>query len=167
MWQQKQSLTICIWLQDGAQLGPASTFRVLPLPPPLSLWLSLDFSAYLSKIFTLVATDFFGQHDLRSNLTESRYPHWVFLERTQILSGIQFTTHFIEFFFVETKLFVGSTLNVILTRQTSSQRSSRAAGIKRRALGNYFTTAQCQVPIFLAGETRFFLRKSPFLPIDL
>jgi len=28
---------------------------------------------------------------------------WVFLERTRILSGIQFTTHFIEFFVVETK----------------------------------------------------------------
>jgi len=25
---------------------------------------------------------------------------WVFLERTQILSGIQFTTHFIDFFVV-------------------------------------------------------------------
>jgi len=43
---------------------------------------------------------------------------WVFLERTQILSGIQFTTHFIELFVVETKRFVGSFVNVILTRQT-------------------------------------------------
>jgi len=33
---------------------------------------------------------------------------WVFLERTRILSGIQFTTHFIEIFVVETKRFVGS-----------------------------------------------------------
>jgi len=63
---------------------------------------------------------------------------WVFLEWTQILSGIQFTTHFIEFFIVETKRFVGSTINVILTRQTCGQRSSRAAESKRRALGNYF-----------------------------
>ena len=31
---------------------------------------------------------------------------WAFLQRTRILSGIQFTTHFIEFFDVETKLFV-------------------------------------------------------------
>jgi len=60
---------------------------------------------------------------------------WVFLERTQILSGIQFTTHFIEFFVVETKRFVGSFGNVILTRQTCGQRSSRAAECKRRALG--------------------------------
>ena len=45
---------------------------------------------------------------------------WIFLERTRI------------------KQFVGSTVNVILTRQTCSQRSSRAAESKRRALGNYF-----------------------------
>ena len=56
---------------------------------------------------------------------------WVFLERTRILSGIQFTTHIIEFFVVETKQFVGSTVNVSLTRQTSGQRSSRAAESKR------------------------------------
>jgi len=42
---------------------------------------------------------------------------WVFLERTRILSGIQFTTHFIEIFVVETKRFVGSFSNVILTRK--------------------------------------------------
>ena len=39
---------------------------------------------------------------------------WVFLERTRILSGIQFTTHFIEFIVVETKRFVCSTVNVIM-----------------------------------------------------
>ena len=63
---------------------------------------------------------------------------WVFLERTRILIGIQLTTHFIEFFVVETKRFVGSTVNVILTWQTCGQRSSRAAESKRRALGNDF-----------------------------
>jgi len=64
---------------------------------------------------------------------------WVFLERTRILSGIQFTTLFIEIFFVETKRFVGSTVNVILTGQTCGQRSSNfkaAESNKRRALGN-------------------------------
>ena len=61
---------------------------------------------------------------------------WVFVERTQILSGIQFTTHFIESFNVQTKRFVGTSLNVILTRQTCGQRSGRAAESKRRALGN-------------------------------
>jgi len=49
---------------------------------------------------------------------------WVFLKRTQILSRIQFTRHFIEFIVVETKQFVGSNVNVILMRQTCGQRSS-------------------------------------------
>ena len=56
---------------------------------------------------------------------------WVFFERTWILSGIQFTTHFNGFFVVETKRFVGSFVNVILTRQTCRERSSRAAESKR------------------------------------
>jgi len=59
---------------------------------------------------------------------------WVFLERTRIISGIPFTTHFIDFFVVEMKRFFGSTVNVMLTRQTCGQRSSRAAGGKRRVL---------------------------------
>jgi len=77
---------------------------------------------------------------------------WVFLERTRILSGIQFTTHFIEFFVVETKRFVGSFVNVILTRQTCGQRSSRAAESKRRALGNYFSKRICYM--FLISKFR-------------
>jgi len=64
---------------------------------------------------------------------------WVFLERTRILSGIQFTTHFIDFFVVQTKWFGGSFVHVILTRQTCGQRLSKAAESKRRALGNYFS----------------------------
>ena len=60
-----------------------------------------------------------------------------------ILSGIQFKTHFIEFFVVETKRFIGSTVHVILTRQTCGQRSSRAAESKRQALGNYFSERIC------------------------
>ena len=68
---------------------------------------------------------------------------WVFLERTRILSGIQFTTHFIDFFVVETKTFVGGTVNVILTRQTCGQRSSKAAESKRRALENSFPGRIC------------------------
>jgi len=63
---------------------------------------------------------------------------WVFLERTRILSGIQFTKYFIEIFVVEKKWFIGSFVHVILTRQTFGQRSSRVAESKRRALGNYF-----------------------------
>ena len=55
---------------------------------------------------------------------------WVVVER----NWIQFTTRFIECLVVETNRFVSSTVNVILTRQTSGQRSSRAAQSKRRAL---------------------------------
>jgi len=73
---------------------------------------------------------------------------WVFLERTQILSGIQFSSHFIDFFVVETKhwQFVGSFVNVILARQTCGQLSSRAAESKRRALGNSFCANLLCVP---------------------
>jgi len=70
---------------------------------------------------------------------------WVFLERTRIRGGIQFTTHFVDFFVVETKLFVSSTVNVILTRQTCGQRSSRAGESKRRALEKYFSERICHM----------------------
>jgi len=46
-------------------------------------------------------------------------------------SGIQFTRHFIEIIVVETKEFVSSNVNVILTQQTCSQRSSMSTGSKR------------------------------------
>jgi len=77
---------------------------------------------------------------------------WVFLERTRILSGIQFTTYFIEFFFVETKRFVGSFVNVILTRQTCGQRSSRAAESKCQTIENYFSERICYM--FLMSKCR-------------
>ena len=64
---------------------------------------------------------------------------WVFLKRTRTLSGIQFTRHFIDFIVVKTKQNVGSDVNVIMTRQTCGQRSSRAAWSKRRAPENYFS----------------------------
>ena len=76
---------------------------------------------------------------------------WVFLERTRILSGIQFTTYFIVVV-VEMKRFVGSFVHVILTRQTCGQRSSRAAESKRRALGNYFSERICYM--FLISKCR-------------
>jgi len=77
---------------------------------------------------------------------------WVFLERTWILSTIQFTTHFIRIFVVETKRSVGSFVNVILTRQTCGQRWNRAAESKRRALGNYFPERICYM--FLTSKCR-------------
>jgi len=68
---------------------------------------------------------------------------WVFLKRTRTLNGIQFTTHFIKKIDAKTKRFVGSFVNVILTRQTCGQRSSRAAESKRRALWNNFSERIC------------------------
>jgi len=77
---------------------------------------------------------------------------WVFLERTQILNWIQFTRHFTQFVVEETKRFVGSNVNVILTRQTCGQRSSMSAGSKRRALENYFYEQICHM--FLVSKRR-------------
>jgi len=76
----------------------------------------------------------------------------VFLERTRIVSEIQFTTHFIYFFVVQTKRFVGSSVNVILTRQACGQRSSRAAESKRRALENHISERICYM--FLISKSR-------------
>ena len=61
-------------------------------------------------------------------------------ERTQILSGIQFTRHSIEFKFVvvETKKFDSINPHVILTQQTCGQCSNMFAGSKRRALELFF-----------------------------
>ena len=85
-----------------------------------------------------------------------RYIHsrwgWVFLEQTWILSGIQFTTHFIKKIVVETKRFVSSFVLAILTRQTCGQRSSKAAENKRRALANGFFERICNM--FLMSKCR-------------
>jgi len=70
---------------------------------------------------------------------------WVFLEQARILSGIQFTIHFIEFIVVETEEFVGSNVNVILTRQICGQRSSMSVGSKRRALAFYSCVQICHM----------------------
>ena len=77
---------------------------------------------------------------------------WVVLQWTRILSGIQFTTRFIECFVVETKRSVGSFVNVILMRQICGQRSSRTAESKRQALGNYFFERMCYM--FLMSKCR-------------
>jgi len=45
-------------------------------------------------------------------------------ERTQILSGIQFTKHFIEFVLCGENQLFGSNINVIYTLKTCGQRSS-------------------------------------------
>ena len=63
-----------------------------------------------------------------------------------------FTTHLIEFFVVETKRFVDSFVNVILTRQTRGQRSNKSAESKRWALENYFPERICYM--FLMSKCR-------------
>ena len=52
---------------------------------------------------------------------------------------------YIDFFVVETKRFVSSSVNVILMWQTCGQRSSRATESKRRALKNYSSKRICYV----------------------
>ena len=70
----------------------------------------------------------------------------------RINDTIQFTTYFIEIFVVETKRFVGSFVNVTLTRQTCGLRSSRAAESKRRAIVYYFSERICYM--FLISKCR-------------
>jgi len=77
---------------------------------------------------------------------------WEFLKRTRTNNEIQFTMHLIESVVVETKWFVSSSVNVILTRQTCGQRSSMSAESKRRALENYFSKRICDM--FLISKCR-------------
>jgi len=62
---------------------------------------------------TCLISNTFSRRDSPNFHTSLRWG-FVFLERTWILSGIQFTTHFIEIFVVETKRFIGSFVHVIL-----------------------------------------------------
>jgi len=64
-------------------------------------------------------------------------------KRTCEFSGIQFTRHFIELVLMETKQFVSSISDVILTRHTCGQRSGRVAASKRRALACGFSVRKC------------------------
>ena len=78
---------------------------------------------------------------------------WIFLERTRVLSGIQFTRHFIEFVVVETKELVCSNINVILTRQTCDQHSGISiCKSNRRALACCFSERLCYM--FLISKYR-------------
>jgi len=60
-----------------------------------------------------------------------------------ILSGIEFTTHFIEFAPTETNQLVGSNPNVIYMRETFGERSSMAARSKHQALAFCFSVQMC------------------------
>jgi len=64
-----------------------------------------------------------------------------------------------------TKQFVGSTVNVTLTRQTYGQRSSRTAERKRRALQNIFLRANYQMfPTSKCREHSYLGRCTCFVP---
>ena len=76
------------------------------------------------RLFNNVITLWVSQDALRWGL--------VFLKRTRILSGFQFTTHFIDFVGVETKRFDGSTENVILTRDAANLRPALEYGCRRQ-----------------------------------
>jgi len=97
----------------------------------------------LTETFSMISTMNNVQQSTNFNKTQLLRWGWIFLERTRILSGIQFTTHFIEIFVVHTKWFISSFVKVILTRQTCGQRSSRAAESKHRARENYFSKWIC------------------------
>jgi len=122
---------------------------------------------------------------IKDNFRSKKYCFASF-SNERINSGLQFTTHVIEMLVVETKRFVGSFVNVILTRQTCGQRPSRSAESKCQALGNYFSE-RIQFAIFIKskctgdrdlgvcatlihacgepqrnGKIRFFLRRNTF-----
>ena len=66
-----------------------------------------------------------------------------FLDRKWILSGIQFTWHFIKFVVVGEKESASDNPNVILTRQTFGQLSCMSAGSKCQALAFDFSVQIC------------------------
>ena len=119
------------------QLGP----KRLSLTVASHLWWPTRTRQWVKTVlecFDLACIQVFPSKFLSFKWYECLMWGWVFLERTRILSGIQFTAHFIEIFVVETKRFVGSFVHVILARQTCGQHSSKAAESKRRALGKVF-----------------------------
>jgi len=68
---------------------------------------------------------------------------WVCSRRTCVVSGIQFTRHFIKFVVVETKEIISSNSNVILKQQKRGKRLGTAVASKRCALAIYFSVHFC------------------------
>ena len=58
MWQQRQSLSVCIWFQDVRQFMPRVKYPCAPTPPPLTFRLFLDFDSIFPRVgpFFLVST---------------------------------------------------------------------------------------------------------------
>jgi len=112
-----------------AILGARRRLAPLELPLPANILVPWEFS---TLNLTQSSSGFFPFSPGTRYLISPAPPPlgWLFHERTRILSGIHFTRHFIEFVVVETKLFVGSNVTVILTRPVLDQ----ATQSKRRSV---------------------------------
>jgi len=115
-------------------------FRIASVPPqPLRGMTSLPQTTWGGWSLSREIMLFIRKPKGRSNMISNHQHGWVCFERAWVFSGIQFTKILIEFVVVETKDVVRSNSNVILTRQTCGQHSSRFAGSKHRALAFYFS----------------------------
>jgi hypothetical protein len=63
-------MSVGIWFQDWAHLGPESTVRVLPHNHRSVN----NYFSIVVNFFTRMVPHFYGQHDSLSNLAKSRYP---------------------------------------------------------------------------------------------
>jgi len=80
---------------------------------------------------------------------------WVFVERTRILSGIQFTRYFIEFIVVETKQFVGSNVLVETWSWRDKPAPSARAGLRETNAERYCIISSKQIcHMFLISKCR-------------
>ena len=68
MWQKRDYLSVCIWFQKWAHLGPESN---VPVHPQLY---RTTISQFLYNFSPRMAPHFFGHDDSPSNLAESQYP---------------------------------------------------------------------------------------------
>jgi len=96
----------------------------------LGFLITVSESVCVSDLIGALACGFQTQKNKKGCLLEIKVGLGI-SRKTRILGGIQFTTHFIEFLVVETKRFVGSTVNVILTRKPCGQHSSSLAGFQK------------------------------------
>jgi len=130
-----------------AILGARRRLAPLELPLPANILVPWEFS---TLNLTQSSSGFFPFSPGTRYLISPAPPPlgWLFHERTRILSGIHFTRHFIEFVVVETKLFVGSNVTVILTRPVLDQGYAKQTALCE----NYFDERICH--LFLISKCR-------------
>ena len=121
--------------------------------PPM-LFLSLSFSSCLSEKDSDKWTWWpAGVKQEFENLSKKKdWVHTIFSPLWEHCPKNPVYNAFHRFSVVETKRFVGISINVILTRQICGQRSSRAAERKRQALENSFLKQICY--LFLIPKFR-------------